>query len=83
MLRYLMEDEKGDQNFFDTMYDYVKTYANRSASTESFMNLVEKHMTRPSTWKITAGWGGFFREWVYGTEIPSYNLQFAHARGKQ
>jgi aminopeptidase N len=47
MLRYLMQDEKGDQHFVDTMHDYVKTYANRAASTENFMSLVEKHMTRP------------------------------------
>jgi hypothetical protein len=77
MLRYLMQDEKGDQNFIDTMHDYVKTYANRAASTESFMNLVEKHMTRNLNLENNGSMGWFFREWVYGTEIPSYNLQYA------
>lgn len=77
MLRYLMQDEKGDQNFIDTMHDYVKTYANRSASTESFTNLVEKHMTRALNMENNGSMWWFFREWVYGTEIPSYKLQYA------
>jgi hypothetical protein len=77
MLRYLLQDEKGDQNFIDTMHDYVKTYANRAASTEDFMSLVEKHMTRPLNMENNGSMGWFFREWVYGTEIPSYKLQYS------
>jgi hypothetical protein len=77
MLRYLMQNEKGDQNFIDTMHDYVRTYANRAASTETFMNLVEKHMTPPLNLENNGRMAWFFREWVYGTEIPSYKLQYA------
>jgi hypothetical protein len=66
-----------DQNFVDTMHDYVKTYANRAASTENFMSLVEKHMTRPLNLENNGSMGWFFREWVYGTEIPSYKLQYS------
>ena len=77
MLRYLMQDEKGDQNFMETMQDYVKTYANRSASTESFMSVVEKHMTRNLNMDNNGGMTWFFNEWVYGTELPAYKLQYS------
>ena len=76
MVRMMMWDKQtGDQNFKATMQDFVKTYAGRSATTEDFKAMVEKHMTP----EMAAFGGGrmdwFFNEFVYGTELPSYNLQ--------
>ncbi|HMD86849.1 MAG TPA: M1 family aminopeptidase [Terriglobia bacterium] len=72
MLRLLMEDPKQrdpNQRFIDMMHDFVTTYANRNASTTDFQRLVEKHMGEPMDW--------FFNEYVYGTEIPTYDFQYA------
>ncbi|SPE24194.1 Aminopeptidase N-like protein [Candidatus Sulfotelmatobacter sp. SbA7] len=76
MVRMMMWDKQtGDQNFKATMQDFVKTYAGRAATTEDFKAMVEKHMTP----EMAAFGGGkmdwFFDEYVYGTQLPSYNMQ--------
>ena len=71
MIRMMMEDrtqKEPDQRFIDMMRDFVKTFANRNASTDDFQKIVEKHMGQPMDW--------FFNEYVYGTEIPSYDFQY-------
>jgi len=78
MLRYLMFDrETGDREFIDMMHDFTKTYANRNASTEDFKLIAEKHI-KPA-WDLThdgrLDW--FFGEWVYGTEVPRYRLEYS------
>src|SRR5262249_7088465 len=46
MLRMMMWDQKNqDENFKSMMRDFVKTYAGRSATTEDFKSVVERHMT--------------------------------------
>ncbi len=77
MLRYLMQDQKGDQNFIDMMHDFVKTYFNRNPSTEDFINVVNRHMTRNLDLEGNGTMAWFFRDWVYGTEIPAYHLQYS------
>jgi Peptidase family M1 domain len=78
MVRMMMWDSKtGDQNFKQTMQDFVQTYANRSATTEDFKSTVEKHMT-PDMRAIGNGkmdW--FFNEYVYGTALPSYKFEYS------
>lgn len=78
MLRYLMFDkETGDRDFIDMMHDFTKTYANRNASTEDFKLIAEKHI-KPA-WDLTGNgrldW--FFGEWVFGTEVPRYRLEYS------
>jgi hypothetical protein len=71
MIRMMMEDRtqrEPDQHFIDTMHDFVTTYANRNASTADFQHIVEKHMGQSMDW--------FFNEYVYGTEIPTYDFQY-------
>jgi hypothetical protein len=71
MLRLLMEDPRQrdpDQPFIDMMHDFVTTYAERNASTADFQRIVEKHVRQPMDW--------FFNEYVYGTEVPTYNFQY-------
>jgi len=77
MLRMMMWDPKeGDKAFIDMMHDFVSTFMNRNASTESFERIAEKHMT-PAT-KIAASgkldW--FFYEWIYATPVPRYKLDY-------
>ena len=71
MIRLLMEDPERanpDQRFINMMHEFVSTYANRNASTADFQRMVEKHMGESMDW--------FFREYVYGTEIPTYDFKY-------
>jgi Carboxypeptidase regulatory-like domain/Peptidase family M1 domain len=80
MLRAIMYDKQtGDQQFIDMMHDFVKTYFNQNASTESFKRIVEKHMTRAMDLDGNKRMDWFFNEWVYGTELPRYRLEYTLA----
>jgi aminopeptidase N len=80
MLRSMMWDPKtGDDDFRALLQDYVRQFANQPVATADFMAVVEKHM-RPFM-----DLGGnhrmvwFFNEWVYGTDVPSYRLEYSLA----
>jgi len=78
MLRYLMFDrDTGDKDFIALMHDFVKAYLHRNASTESFQAVVEKHMKPSIDLQRHGKMDWFFREWVYGTEVPSYRLEYS------
>ena len=81
MLRQMMFDPqgKGDGPFIEMMKDFVDAHRNSDATTESFQAVVEKHMT-PAMNLIEDSNGKmdwFFRQWVYGTEVPSYELRYS------
>jgi hypothetical protein len=78
MLRALMADRKtGDQDFIDMLHDFVRTYLYKSASTEGFQAIVEKHMKPSMDLAQNGKMDWFFRQWVYGTEVPSYRLDYS------
>ena len=80
MLRSIMWDAKsGDAGFRAMMQDYVKQFTNRAASTEDFKLLLEKHIKPVMDLDGNGRMDWFFREWVYGTEIPSYCLEYSVA----
>ena len=80
MLRYLMYDrETGDKDFKAMMHDFVATYLNQNASTESFKYVVEKHMKPSLDLEKNGRMDWFFRQWVYGTEVPSYRMEYSVA----
>ena len=71
MLRTLMEDPRSqepDQRFIETMRDFQTTYASKTASTEDFRRMVEKHAGQSMEW--------FFNQWVYGRDIPHYDFRY-------
>jgi len=71
MLRCMMSDSRAqepDGRFITMMRDFAATYGGKNASTEDFRRVVEKHIGEPMDW--------FFNQWVYGTEVPSYKLQY-------
>jgi hypothetical protein len=77
MLRAIMYDRNtGDKQFMDMMHDFVKTHFNQNASTESFKRVVEKHMTPLMDIDGNKRMDWFFNEWVYGTELPRYRLEY-------
>jgi aminopeptidase N len=80
MLRWMMHNNKtGDQKFIEMMRDFVKTYANRNASTEGFKKTVEKHMLKSMDLDGNGRMDWFFGEWVYGTEVPRYKFEYSLA----
>jgi peptidase M1-like protein len=77
MIRMMMySNQNGDQLFKQTMHDFTSTYSGRAATTEDFKAIVEKHLTVDMQ-RIGGGkmdW--FFDEYVYGTALPSYKLDY-------
>lgn len=65
-----------DQPFIDMMHDFVNVHRGVPASTESFKEVVERHM-KPS---MNLGGDGrmdwFFDQFVYGTEVPRYRFTY-------
>jgi hypothetical protein len=77
MLRMMMFDRKtGDQRFMAMMQDFIKTNYNKDVSTEDFKRSVEKHMTPEMNLDGNGRMDWFFNQWVYGTEVPSYKLEY-------
>jgi len=77
-LRSLMWDpQTKDQEFISMMHDYVSFGFNKELSTEDFRAMVNRHMTpvMDLAGDHTMNW--FFDEWVYGTEIPKYRLEYS------
>jgi hypothetical protein len=77
MLRALMYDAKeGDKPFMDMMRDFVQTHMNDSATSESFQRVVEKHIRPVMNLTGDGRLDWFFREWVYGTDLPKYKFDY-------
>jgi hypothetical protein len=77
MIRMMMFDNKtGDQNFKATMQDFVRTYSGKAATTEDFKAMVEKHMTPEMDLESNHRMDWFFNEYVYGTALPSYKVDY-------
>jgi aminopeptidase N len=80
MLHFLLTDPStgnGD-GFFDMMKDFVKRYQNTSASTDDFRRVANEHFAKSPIGRMykldNLDW--FFREWVYNTELPSYQMEY-------
>ncbi len=77
MLRALMYDAtEREKPFTDMMQDFVATYMNGNATTEDFQHIAEKHITKQMNLTGNGKLDWFFREWVYGTTIPRYKLDY-------
>ena len=76
MLRSLMWTAGGDKQFVEMMHDFVASYRDRPASTESFKAIAEKHMLKSMDFNHNGRLDWFFNEWVYGTAIPRYSFSF-------
>ena len=93
MLRMLMwdaGDPAPDRRFIAMMHDYAATYAGKQASTADFQQVVERHMAPAMNAAGDGKMDWFFRQWVYGAEVPRYvaelHLESAggevHVKGK-
>lgn len=70
MLRNMLLDLRtmNEDRFTAMMRDFYTTYRGRRVTTEDFQHVVERHINAPMDW--------FFREWVYGTALPTYILSW-------
>ncbi len=77
MLRSIMfSPQDGDKPFIAMMHDFVESHRDKPASTESFKAIVEKHMSKTMDLAGNGRLDWFFNEWVYGTNIPKYHLDY-------
>jgi Carboxypeptidase regulatory-like domain/Peptidase family M1 domain len=78
MIRMMMFDHKGggDAKFREMMADFIKTHFNKDVSTEDFKAIVEKHMLPSMDIDKNGRMDWFFNQWVYGSEVPAYQLQY-------
>lgn len=64
MLRFLL----GDAKFFETLKEYVKTYASKSVTTENFRKSAEAVSQQ--------NLGYFFIEWIESSGAPEFKLEY-------
>jgi len=80
MLHFLMSNPTNgnDAAFTAMMKDFVEQKRNGAAGTEDFQRIASLHFARTS---IAGRFGmtnldWFFKQWVYGTGLPSYALEY-------
>jgi aminopeptidase N len=81
MLRSMMRTDQAasgdrDKAFIEMMHDFIESHRDTPASTESFKAVVEKHMSKEMDLQKNGRLDWFFNEWVYGTQIPRYDLKY-------
>ena len=84
MLRSMMrstEDQDQDKAFIAMMHDFVESHREQAATTESFKAIAEKHMTKLMDFDKNGRLDWFFKEWVYGTQVPRYHFEYQVASG--
>ena len=80
MLQSVMSNPStgADAGFVAMMKDFVEQYRNKSAGTEDFWRVASLHFARtPNAGKfgmVNLDW--FFKQWVYGTGLPTYALEY-------
>jgi aminopeptidase N len=76
MIRMMMWSPRdGDARFKAAMHDFVNTYRLQAATTEDFKAIVEKHMSPNMDLEGNHTMDWFFREYVYGTDLPAYHFE--------
>ena len=84
MLRSLFYSSKDqDKVFIEMMHDFVDSHRDTPASTESFKRIAEKHMPRALDFENNGRLDWFFREWVYGTDVPHYDFDYQTSPGAE
>ena len=87
MLRMLMIDTKArgldkDKKFRAMMTDFIKTHYNQDVSTEDLKRIIEKHITPQMDLYQNGSMDWFFNQWVYGTEVPKYEMEYSLGKSK-
>jgi hypothetical protein len=73
MLREWMRDRRAadpDRSFFAAMKDFAQSWAGGNPSTRDFQAALERHVAPQINGAEDGRLDWFFRQWVYGTDIP-------------
>lgn len=85
MLHFLLTNPaNGNDAYFTTMMkDFVEQYRNGSARTEDFAAVASKHFSNtPIANKFgLSNLDWFFKQWVYGIGLPTYQMDYTVAPG--
>lgn len=75
MLRIMMLDTRtmNEDRFTQTLKDFYQSYQGKTATTQDFQAVVERHAGIPMDW--------FFDEWVKGTALPTYHVAWTNQPG--
>jgi hypothetical protein len=80
MLRMMLQSPRNPQGpdaaFSEMMKDFCSSYGGKTASTEDFKAVVEKHMVPAMDLDKNRRMDWFFNQYVYGTGIPEYRLEY-------
>ncbi|NOZ08042.1 MAG: hypothetical protein GXO91_04080 [FCB group bacterium] len=68
-VNHMLRKVVGDSTYFETLRDYLDTYAFANATTEDLKNMFELHTGGDMDW--------FFDEWIYRNGHPEYDYQWA------
>ena len=68
MLRSMMQAKRGETAFVDFVEEIRSQFSSKPISTYDFRELAETYLGKPLDW--------FFDDWVFGTGIPAYKLEY-------
>jgi len=79
MLRMLMREDGPDPDaaFLKVTREFLEAYQGKLASTWDFKRIAEKYMTKSMDLRDDRKLDWFFDEWVFGTGIPTYTLDYS------
>jgi len=79
MLRYVMSDVNtgSDESFQTLVKEFLTAFRGKLVSTEDFKEMVEKSMNKELDLEGNRRMDWFFDEWVYGTGIPTYRMDYS------
>jgi Peptidase family M1 domain len=77
MLRLVLTDPQtgSDARFFQMLRDFLAAYRGTSASTEDFIRCAQTYMASAADLDRNGKLDWFFKEWVYSTGLPEYQLR--------
>ena len=78
MLRMLMRDRgaSSDDRFLAMVREFLDEFDGQPASTWDFKSTAERHMTERMNIEGDGTLDWFFRQWVFGTGVPSYEMDY-------
>ena len=78
MLRSLMTDPKtgSDARFYEVLRSFIETYSGRNPTTDDFRKHLDRFMRPAMDLDRNHRMEWFLADWVYGTGIPEYKLDF-------
>ena len=75
LVLHMLRHEMGDEKWWQAVSELAKTYVWKPVATEDFERICEKVAGRPMDW--------FFKQWLYKTGHPVFNIEKTYDRKNQ